>query len=131
MDSAKSVLVIDDEENIRELICLTLTDEGYKVLTAPNGAAALTLLKHATPRLILLDMRMPIMDGWEFSKIYYKTARQIAPIIVLTAATDAAKFASQINADAFLPKPFDLEDLLNLVERYTRLNSVNSASIEV
>ncbi|MEI6044012.1 MAG: response regulator [Chloroflexota bacterium] len=116
--STGEVLVIDDDDTIREVISLTLEDEGYAVLTAPNGAVALELVYQSQPKLILLDMRMPVMDGWAFSEAYRQLPGTHAPIIVLTAATDATLFASQIQADSCLPKPFDLNQLIELVERY-------------
>jgi CheY-like chemotaxis protein len=98
---------------------MALTDEGYDVLRAEHGAAALDIIAaNGNPSLILLDMRMPVMDGWQFSREYRQLAGPHAPIIVLTAAADAARSAQQIDADDFLPKPFDLEDLLHLVGRY-------------
>ncbi len=118
MSSEVQVLVVDDDRDIRELIKTTLLDEGYKVMTAENGADALTILNRVQPDLILLDMRMPIMDGWAFSKAYRQSYPNPVPIVVLTAATDAAQFASQIKADNFLAKPFNLLDLLDMVEHY-------------
>jgi CheY-like chemotaxis protein len=63
-------------------------------------------------------MRMPVMNGWEFSRAYHATPAPHAPIIVVTAARDAADRASQIQAEGYLAKPFDLDDLLTLVGRF-------------
>jgi CheY-like chemotaxis protein len=63
-------------------------------------------------------MRMPVMDGWQFSREYRLLDVPHAPIVVLTAAADAAQSAQQINADAYLSKPFDLSELIALVGRY-------------
>lgn len=114
------ILVVDDDPQIREFVSWTLQEEGYNVTTAANGALALDLIKQTTPDLILLDMRMPVMDGWAFAAAYRQLGVAPSPIIVLTAATDAAVFASQIKADDYLPKPFDLNDLIDKVEYYTR-----------
>jgi len=114
------VLVVEDDEGIREFVSMALADEGYDVAAAPHGAAALALVRQAQPNLILLDMRMPVMDGWEFSRAYRQTPPPHAPIIVLTAARDAADRAEQIDADGYLAKPFDVDDLLDLVNRYTQ-----------
>ncbi len=117
------VLVVDDDAPIRDFVRATLEGEGYEVVTAENGLVALQLLSGETPyqpNVILLDMRMPIVDGWQFAKIYQELPGKKVPIIVLTAATDPAKFAAQINADNFLPKPFDLTDLLDMVEQITQ-----------
>lgn len=110
------ILVVDDDEAIQELIATTLIDEGYQATTAPHGAAALKLIDEP-PDLILLDMRMPVMDGWQFAQAYRAGPGPHAPIIVLTAARDAAGVAAQIGAVAYLPKPFLLDDLLDLVNR--------------
>jgi CheY-like chemotaxis protein len=113
------VLVVDDDDTISEFVGMALADEGYQVLYAQHGLAALEIIaSQGNPSLILLDMRMPVMDGWQFSREYRQRSGPHAPIIVLTAAADAARSAQQINADAFLPKPFDLQDLLTLVDRY-------------
>jgi CheY-like chemotaxis protein len=118
MATSQPVLVVDDDESIREFVSVALTDEGYTVLTARDGAVALQWVSRQRPGVILLDMRMPVMDGWEFSRAYRATPEPHAPIIVVTAARDAADRAAQIDADGYLAKPFDLLDLLAIVERY-------------
>lgn len=112
------ILVVDDDDDIRGFVSLALADDGYEVTEAPNGAIALRLLRETHVDVILLDMRMPTMDGWEFSRIYRQTPGPRAPIIVMTAAQDAAKWADQINAEGYLGKPFDVDDLLDLVRRH-------------
>ena len=119
---ARPILVVDDEP-LRRLLCWTLTDEGYAVTAAPDGAAALALVHAVPPGLILLDMRMPVMDGWAFARRYRARPGPHAPIICVTAAADAAAVAArgaQIGAVASLGKPFDLDELLALVRRYLR-----------
>lgn len=118
MSLDQQILVIDDDENIRDCLSLWLSDEGYEVLTASNGAVALEMINRASPRLILLDMRMPVMDGWAFAQAYRQTPGKHVPIIVLTAAVDASVYAAQVKADNFLPKPFDLNKLLTMVSHY-------------
>ncbi len=112
------ILVVDDDEAIRSLVELALDSEGYEVSTAPNGAAALEVIGHEQPDLILLDMRMPVMDGWAFSRAYRSRPGPHAPIVVITAARDASERAAEVYADGFLNKPFDLDELLHLVGRY-------------
>ncbi len=119
MTSVARVLVIDDDRDIREFVKAILLDEGYEVVTAENGSNALNILNQYKPDLILLDMRMPIMDGWAFSKAYRQMYPNQAPIVVLTAATDAAQFANQINADSYLSKPFDLVELIDVVGKFS------------
>jgi CheY-like chemotaxis protein len=116
----ESLLIVDDDETIRDFLSMALSDEGYQVLTAANGRAALEVVARTAPRLILLDMRMPIMDGWEFARAYRELPGPHAPIVVITAARDAGDRAAQIEADDYLAKPFDLDDLLATVSRHTR-----------
>ena len=110
-----SILVVEDDQEIRDFLALVLEGEGYAVRTAPNGAVALELIDEQTPELILLDMRMPVMDGWAFVPAYRGQPGPHAPIVVLTAARDAAQTASEVQADAHLGKPFNLDDLLAVV----------------
>ena len=120
MTAATPVLVVEDDDALREVVTTALSDEGYDVHAAPNGQAALDVLDRAAPGVILLDMRMPVMDGWVFAHVYRQRPGPHARIIVCTAAQDVARWAGEIDADAYLSKPFRLDDLLDLVERYTR-----------
>ena len=113
------ILVVDDDTSIRSFVEMALDSVGYAVSTAANGAEALGVTDQLQPDLILLDMRMPVMDGWTFAEKYRQQAGPHAPIVVITAATDAGQRAAEIEADGFLGKPFDLDDLLKLVSRYT------------
>jgi two-component system, chemotaxis family, chemotaxis protein CheY len=112
------ILVVEDDENIRELVDVILSGAGYQVLTAPDGEAALQVIGSARPDLVLLDMRMPIMDGWEFARRYRARPEPHAPIVVLTAARDAAERAAEIHANGYLGKPFNIEELLTLVSHH-------------
>jgi two-component system, chemotaxis family, chemotaxis protein CheY len=114
-----TVLVVDDDATIRQFLEMALTDQGYPVVTAEDGRAALEAVDRARPDLILLDMRMPVLDGWGFAEAYRRTLPPHAPIIVLTAARNAAQYAGEIRADAFLAKPFELRELLRLVRQFT------------
>lgn len=114
------VLVVDDDDGIRSFVSLALADDGYEVTEATNGEAALRILEKVPADVILLDMRMPTMDGWEFSRIYRQTPGPRATIIVMTAAQDAVKWAAQIEAEGYLGKPFDIDELLELVSRHRR-----------
>lgn len=120
MTQATRILVVEDDDGIRDLVDLVLSSAGYEVLTAPNGAAALQLVGHVHPDLVLLDMRMPVMDGWEFARQYRARPEPHAPILVLTAARDAAVRAAEIHANGYLGKPFDMQELLTLVGHHTR-----------
>jgi two-component system, chemotaxis family, chemotaxis protein CheY len=111
-----SVLVIDDDASIRDFLEAALSDAGYRVRTAENGAVAMDAVGGFGPDLILLDMRMPIMDGWAFTHVYRDRPPPHAPIVVMTAALDAAQRAAEVAADGYLAKPFSLEELTDVVQ---------------
>ena len=112
------VLVVDDDEGIRAIVCAALEFDGYRVVAAEDGAVGLAALAHLEVCLVLLDMRMPNVDGWEFSRRYRAGAGPTAPIVVMTAAENATEWCLEIAADGCLPKPFDLDDLSVLVTRF-------------
>jgi CheY-like chemotaxis protein len=119
------LLVVEDDDEIRDFVALLLETEGYAVRTARNGAEALDVVRDHTPELILLDMRMPVMDGWAFARAYRSRLGPHAPILVMTAARDAAQRAQEIQADAYMAKPFDdLGQLMALVRRLTAARGV-------
>ncbi len=120
MASAARVLVVDDDQSIREFVELALADAGYEVTGVPHGKAALDSISVSCPDLIVLDLRTPVMDGWEFARVYKQTTSEPAPIIIITATNNPEVSAAEIGAVAILPKPFDLRDLLRLVRRYVR-----------
>lgn len=111
------VLIVDDDESIRTLLRLTLEDEGYEVVEAADGAQALDEVQRRSPLLILLDMRMPGMNGWAFAAAYRTLPGPHAPILVMTAAQDAAASARDIGAEDHLAKPFELDEVLRAVAR--------------
>ena len=114
----RPVLVVDDDVVILESIQLALMDEGYAVVVASNGQEAIERAREHAPCLILLDMKMPIMDGWAFAAAYREQPAPHAPIVVMTAAHDSRARAAEIGADSFLSKPFDLEHLFDMVRRF-------------
>jgi CheY-like chemotaxis protein len=111
------ILVVDDDEPTAEVLGILLSGEGYEVRVAPEGRAALGLLPQLHPDLILLDARMPGMDGAEFIAAYRRTPGPHALVVVLSAMSGGDEYAAQIGADAFLPKPFDVDELLSLLVR--------------
>jgi CheY-like chemotaxis protein len=118
--ASRPILVVDDDPGIREVVALVLASEGYPVVIADDGAEALRVVTQAAPErapgCLLLDMRMPVLDGWGVAREL--KARGIAlPIVVMTAAMDAPGWAAEIGAAAYLSKPFDLDHLLETVER--------------
>jgi two-component system, OmpR family, response regulator MprA len=110
------VLVVDDDSNIRAIIAEALEREGYDVETASNGAEALEAIQRQEPSTILLDMHMPVLDGWGVASTLQQLGLRV-PTLVMTAAATARKQADEIAAAGFLAKPFDLDDLVRAVER--------------
>lgn len=113
-----TVLVADDDAAIRSFVKRALTAEGYTVLAAPNGAAALDLLRRCGPHgpaAILLDLDMPVMNGPQFVAAYRRTRGPHAPIVLMSAAPDGWQHCRQLGASAWLPKPFDLDRLLDCI----------------
>lgn len=114
------ILVVDDDASILEMLLQILRTEGYPVVGAKNGVEALVQVDRRAPSLILLDMRMPRMDGWAFAAAL--RARGIAsPVVVMTAADNAKRWADEVHADGFVVKPFEVLELLASVERHRRL----------
>lgn len=114
--SNKPILVVDDDPSIRTTVYEILDLEGYAVETAANGAEALQALERVQPSLVLLDMRMPVLDGWGFAQALQDRGIHL-PILVMTAAQNARNWAAEIGADGYVAKPFELLDLLAAVER--------------
>ena len=114
-----TILVVDDDDDLRHIVTSALA-AFVQVIEAVHGRAALDLLDDgATPDLILLDMNMPVMNGWDFAAELKRRGGPHPPIIVLTAAHDAARSAEAIGAVDYLGKPFLLQDLFDVVSRTT------------
>lgn len=109
------VLVVDDDRSNSDVLSLVLQSEGYRVAVAANGAEALRVVESGRPDVIVLDLIMPKMDGWEFARRYRELPAPRAPIVVITAAAGRAV----PGAEVCLAKPFDLEELLACLDRLT------------
>ena len=115
MVPGRPILVVDDDDVMCDMIAASLLHAGYSVRTAANGLDALLAAEAIEPSLVILDMHMPVMNGWEFAE-ELKTLGRDPPVLVITGATpDPATAAKQVDADDFLRKPFDLDDLLDKV----------------
>lgn len=114
-----SVLVVDDDPDVRVLLETYLELEGFDVLTASNGWDALLHLRHIRPSVILLDLMMPVMDGVEFRRHQQgqPTLRDI-PVVCLSARHDAQQTAARLGVAECLAKPFDLETLIVVLRRH-------------
>jgi CheY-like chemotaxis protein len=126
MTDVLTVLVVDDDSDIRDVVVDLLEGEGYSVVTASDGIAALEAASQRDLAAILLDMKMPRMDGWEFARCYSATPEPHAPIVVMTAAQDASQRARDIGAAAYVAKPFRLDEMLTAVEAVTHRSDNHS-----
>lgn len=107
----KHILVVDDEERIRSLLQAYLTQEGFYVSTAENGRVALALVEQERPDLVVLDIMMPEMDGYEFLRMFSRTHAE--PVILLTARLEESDkvIGLELGADDYVTKPFSLREL--------------------
>ena len=114
-----SVLIVEDDASLRELLAIILAGEGLEVETAANGKEALGRRAAGRPNVVLLDMTMPVMDGWQFCQELDRRGGPRPRIVVVTASTDPAKRADEVQADGWLAKPFDRDALIALIRRMT------------
>lgn len=112
-----TVLVVDDQPDIRNVIAAILEAEGYRVETAANGREALERLSAHAPSLILLDLHMPVMTGWELHERLLAEGLHIT-VVFMTAGEQACIEADRWGAAGCLPKPFELDDLVGVVHRF-------------
>ena len=117
----KKILVVDDEQNIRLLLKTIFELEGFDVLLAANGREALDVLKKEKPALIVTDIMMPEMDGWELMKRVREELNSNIPIIALTVRSDplSEKLSRQkYGVKEYITKPFDKKQLLAEIKKY-------------
>jgi CheY-like chemotaxis protein len=115
--TAPHVLVVDDEASIRDVLVGLLDDEGYTTMAVAHGQAALDYLHaHPPPCCILLDLYMPVLDGWQFHHAQLRTP-QLAriPVIVMSAVAQALQPLAWFQAAGYLCKPFTVDEVLALV----------------
>ncbi|MGH7917226.1 MAG: response regulator [Candidatus Binataceae bacterium] len=111
---SRTILVVDDDPECRESLSDLLTSEGYGVACAENGSQALEYLTHDTPRVIILDLMMPVMDGREFLKRQKRDPRlRSLPVVFVTGTWRAKGLEGQV----VVPKPIDFNVLLGAVRR--------------
>jgi two-component system chemotaxis response regulator CheY len=107
---------VDDDADIRDLLVSVLSDDGYEAESAGNGRDALEMLDRWPADVIVLDLMMPVMDGWTFAARMREKSLEI-PIVVLSAATDLKRHAARLGAADVVTKPFDLDTLLPRIAR--------------
>jgi DNA-binding response OmpR family regulator len=122
----KSILVVDDKSSVRQLLKEYLTEAGYRVVPAANGREAIYAARHSNPDLILLDIMMPEMDGYEFLRLYRR--EKDTPVIIITAReeeTDAV-LGLELGADDYVIKPFRLKELAARIRAVLRRMETDS-----
>ncbi|HLT29430.1 MAG TPA: response regulator [Myxococcaceae bacterium] len=114
------ILVVDDDPDILDALSEILEGEGYRVRRARNGREAFERLGPVPPQLILLDLMMPVMDGWEFATRLREDPMPSSevPIIVLSADRNVGAKARELGAVGHLSKPFELGELLHLLDTH-------------
>ena len=127
----RTILVVDDKKSLRDLVKAYLTQEGFRVVTADSGRTALRVARHEKPDLILLDIMMPEMDGYEFIRIY--TKEKDTPIILLTAKLEESDrvLGLELGADDYVTKPFSMRELVARIRAVLRRIEKSPPSAEV
>jgi two-component system response regulator VicR len=119
--ASKTVVCIEDEPGVIELIQLILEQRGLQVVGAETGAEGLSAIRELRPALVLLDLMLPEMDGWEvYKQMKADAALKSIPVVIVTAKTagiDEALAKHVAKVDAYIKKPFSLEELVQSVDR--------------
>ena len=118
--ATEKILVVDDDSNIAELLRLYLEKEGYEVYTANNGGDAVKVYKEKEPDLMLLDIMLPVLDGWQVCREVRKFSEK--PIIMITAKGETFDkvLGIELGADDYIVKPFEVAELLARVQAVLR-----------
>jgi DNA-binding response OmpR family regulator len=119
-DRSLPILVVEDSEDLRETLTTILSLEGYPVASAENGLVALDTVSRAEHCLILLDIAMPLMDGFEFLKAYDQQLRPHSPIIILSGEEDILTRDLPSFVIDVLRKPFEIKDMLSFVKKFAQ-----------
>ena len=121
-DQRKCVLVVEDDATIRSTLAEALAEEGYRVLTATNGLEGLQEVRTGAPDAVLLDLMMPVLDGWGFlAQCRREQLCADTPVLVMSAHLRLAEIAGELKVRGCITKPFDLDVLLGALERLVRL----------
>jgi len=119
MAAGSYVLVVDDDPAIRGLVGDALRDEGYAVDLAAHGREALDAIRVRRPATIVLDLMMPIMDGFSFMEAcLHEQLCDNVPIVVISAVHDAMRRVSEVPVHACIAKPFDLDELIKTIAHF-------------
>jgi len=129
--SNKKILLLDDDVNINNLVSLYLNKEGYEVISAYRGDEAISEFKKQKPDLLILDVMIPVMDGWQVLAEIRKTSK--VPIIMLTAKDDTFDkiMGLELGADDYITKPFEPKELIARIKALLRRTQSESSSKEL
>lgn len=120
LTKSPTVLVVDDDPGVLDVLSLALDAEGYDVVLARNGREALEQANKRRPKLMLVDLMMPIMDGWQFVRECRKLKNFMrTPVIILSAARNVEESTGDLGVQAVVAKPFNLDHLLRLVATHS------------
>lgn len=119
MAPREDVLVVDDDADMVDAIVFVLNEAGYSTRVARNGKEALEAVARRRPSVVLLDMLMPVMNGWQCAQELRARYGRAVPIVIVTAAEHVRARVGEVDADDVLPKPFDVNDLLRVVARHS------------
>jgi len=123
---ADKILVVDDEEEIRSLLCSFLEGQGYQVVLASDGNEALDLVETENAQVVILDIKLPGLNGIEVCKrLKAQEKTRSIPVIIITGFGDNKLLALDVGADDFVNKPFDMADLLIRVKSALRIRHLN------
>jgi DNA-binding response OmpR family regulator len=113
------ILIVDDDPDILQTLALCLSTEGYKILMASNGREALDVVENERPSVILLDLMMPVMNGWDFRRKQRETpAFANIPVLLMSAGAHMATVSGELNAAGYVTKPVEMSDLLAVVQQH-------------
>lgn len=128
---ASTILIIDDQDNLRTLLKDYFSEQGYRVVTAKDGQEGLFIARYENPDLILLDIMMPKLDGYQFLEAFRKESQ--IPVIVLTAKTEESDTVHglELGADDYVLKPFRMRELAARVRVALRRSNPNTEAEEI
>ena len=119
VEECRRALVVEDDEDTRDVLTMLLTVLGFEVREAKNGKEALDTLGKWRPDLIVLDLMMPVMDGWEVAeRLHADRELSKIPVVVVSAFFPETPDAAEFGAVACLPKPLEIDELLDVVEHH-------------
>lgn len=116
------ILIVEDDPAVLQAFSILLTHEGYTVATARNGAEAWKIVKEQPPDLIILDLWMPVMNGWEFLGLLRDDRSPVRDLPVIAVSADVKAASQDLPVQSFMTKPTDIDKLLNAVKQNLQTN---------